>query len=259
MSEPFDIIGSSVELNTETGAAPEEVVEETIEEQRKHESIESLESAGEKADDRVPLRKYMEEKKARQEIEERAQSLAQELERVRVSGNQGNDTNFDLSYLSQKHNIDEDVLRDIVNATYSITKDSVRAELEQDIAPALSELNSIKREKEQQKFESQFNKLLNESLEEMPEYSSLVDKDDLKEWIKSGKYSKLTMPQLIEQKYGKFVGAKKTIDGGYTASRETTIPDPSNMTDKDWVEIENNQELKKKWQGSLEDRLRKFM
>lgn len=253
-----DILGSSVELSTEPVAAtePTEPEKEPVKE---YEPIESLSEIVEKADDRVPLKKYMEEKRARQELEEQAQTLAQELERVRNSGIQGYDTNFDVDYLSQKHNIDADVLRDIINATSAITSEAVRAKVNEEIAPALSELTGIKREKEQKKFDDQFNKILSESIEDMPEYKDLIDKDDLKEWIRSGKYSKLTMPQLIEQKYGKFVGAKKTIDGGYTPGRESSIPDPTNMTDEDWVNIDKNPDLKKKWQGSLEDRLRKFM
>lgn len=256
MSEFEDIMSLSTELSVEETA--QETPVET-EEAPEGEPIETLEALSEKAEDRVPLKKYMEEKRARKELEEQAQTLAQELERIRNSGANNYQVSYDLSELSEKHNVDEDVLRDIVEASYAINKDRLKAELESDINPKLAEFESMKQEKQKQNFENTFNKLLNESLSEMPEYADVIDKDDLKTWITSGRYSKLTLPQLIEQKYGKFVGSKKSIDGGYTPGRESSLPNPENMTDKDWTNIENDPALKDKWKGSLEDRLRKFM
>lgn len=251
-----DILSLSTELSVEETAQD---THEEVDDTPQGEPIETLESLSEKAEDRVPLKKYMEEKRARKELEEQAQTLAQELERIRNSGANNRQVSYDLSQLSEKHNVDEDVLRDIVEASYAINKDRLKAELENDINPKLAEFESMKQEKQKQNFENTFNSLLNESLEEMPEYSDIIDKDDLKAWITSGKYSKLTLPQLIEQKYGKFVGSKKSIDGGYTPGRESVVPNPENMTDKDWANIENDPALKDKWKGSLEERLRKFM
>lgn len=260
MSE-IDILNSSVELSTDTGSTPESKPEADVPKEpvKEHTPIETLEDVAQKVDDRVPLKKYMEEKKSRQELETRADELAQELKRIKESGQSKSETNFDIDYLSEKHNIDQEVLKDIINATHSITKDSIRAELEEELGPRFQELDSIKKEKEKQNFESQFNKILKESIAEMPEYTGLVDEDDLKTWIRSGQYSKMTMPELIEKKYGRFVSAKKSIDSGYTASREQPIPEPDKMTDDDWMNIDKNPELKKKWANSLEDRLKKYM
>ncbi len=256
MSQFEDIMSLSTELSVEETAQD---THEEVDDTPQGEPLETLETLSEKAEDRVPLKKYMEEKRARKELEEQAQTLAQELERIRNSGANTREVNYDLSRLSEKHNVDEDVLRDIVEASYAINKDRLKAELENDINPKLAEFESMKQEKQKQNFENTFNGLLKESLSEMPEYSDIIDKDDLKTWITSGKYSKLTLPQLIEQKYGKFVGSKKSIDGGYTPGREAVVPNPENMTDKDWTNIENDPALKDKWKGSLEDRLRKFM
>jgi len=256
MSQFEDIMSLSTELSVEETAQD---THEEVDDTPQGEPIETLESLSEKAEDRVPLKKYMEEKRARKETEEKFQVIAQELERIRNSGASNREVNYDLSQLSEKHNVDEDVLRDIVEASYVINKDRLKAELENDINPKLAEFESMKQEKQKQNFENTFNKLLTESLTEMPEYSDVIDKEDLKTWIASGKYSKLTLPQLIEQKYGKFIGSKKSIDGGYTPGREAVVPSPENMTDKDWVNIENDPALKDKWKGSLEDRLRKYM
>lgn len=255
MSQFEDIMSLSTELSVEETAQDISEDHDTPE----GEPIESLEQLSEKAEDRVPLKKYMEEKRARKELEEQASALAEELQRLRNSGGTEREINYDLSRLSEKHDVSEDVLRDIVEASYLINKDRLKAELENDINPKLAEFEEMKRDKQKQSFEAKFNVLLKESLEEMPEYTDIIDKDDLKTWITSGQYSKLTLPQLIEQKYGKFVGTKKSIDGGYTPGREPQVPSVENMTDKDWENIDNNPDLKNKWQGSLEDRLRKYM
>lgn len=264
MSDQMDITSLSVELNADPGSSPESVEEtKTDAPIKEHKSIEELEEIVEKTDDHVPLKKFMEEKKARKEAEERAaraEQLAQEIEAERAHSRTRGTSNGTISDLAEKYDVSEEFIQDMLNVSYAVNREAIRKEIDEEYSPRLAEIDKIKSKEQQQQFDKQFNDLLNESLSDMPEFKDIIDKDDLKTWIKSGKYSKLTLPQLIEEKYGKFVApGKKSLDSGYVQSREQNVPEPSNMTDQDWVNIENNPELKKKWQGSLEDRLRKYM
>lgn len=251
-----DIIGSSVELNTEKKEEKPEVKEEPKEEAPK---ISDLENLSEKTEDNVPLKKFMSEKNARREAEAKAKELESEITKLRENPYKSNeDIKVDVKTLSEKHDISEEVLRDILQASYTLSKDKIKQELEAEFNPKLAELENIKRDKARESFETTFNKHLANTLKDMPEYANLVDEADLKDWVRSGKYSNITLPQLIENKYGKFVAGKKTTES-YTPAKEVVVPEPEKMTDEDWVNIDKNPELKKKWQASLEDRLRKYM
>lgn len=258
---PEEILNSSsVELNTEKEVVKEEIKteEKTPVENEPKETIAELETLAEKTDDAVPLKKYMAEKNAKREADAKIKELQSELARMRQAPSE-TDNKVDLKSLSEKHNIDEEVLRDILNASYTMSKEKIKQELESEINPKLAEFETIKKEKQRQDFESKFDNHLSMVLKEMPEFTNLVDKEDLKAWIKSGQYSKLTLPQLIESKYGKFISGKKTIEPGYTPSRESDIPDVKNMSDEDYKRLETDPDFKKKWAEGLEERIRKFM
>lgn len=262
-----EILSSSVELNTEKQIEPEKEsiakVEETPKEETlkvPEETLEVLETLSEKSDDVVPLKKYMAEKNAKREAEHKAKDLEVEIAKLRENPYKSNqDIKVDVQSLSEKHGIDAEVLQDILNASYNMTKEKVKAELEQEFTPKLAEFEQIKREKEKQDFESKFNNLVSQSLNEMPEYSDLVDKDDLKTWVKSGQYSKLTLPQLIEQKYGKFLVGKKTIESSH-ASKQVEMPDTSKpLSDEQLLKLDTDPELRKKWAEGLTERMKRMM
>lgn len=220
------------------------------------ETIEQLETLAEKTDDAIPLKKFMAEKNARREAEQKAKELESELTKLRTAPK--TETPASIKAISEKYDIGEDVLSDILNASYVMTKDKVREELEAEFNPKLAEFESIKRENSQKTFETKFNDALTDTLKDMPEYKDLIDTDDLKTWVKSGKYSKLNLSQLIEQKYGKFVQGKKTIEQGHSA-REVEVADVSNMTDADYQKLDSDPALKEKWAKSLPDRLRSIL
>ena len=257
-----EILSSTVELNTEPNEPQEEIVavEPAKEEIEQQETLESLETLSEKSEDVVPLKKYMAEKNAKRDLEHKAKELETELAKLRENPYKSNrDIKLDVKSLSDKHGIDEEVLSDILNASYTMTKDKVKAELEQEFTPKLAEFEQIKREKEKQDFESKFNNLVSQSLAEMPEYTDLVDREDLKTWVKSGQYSKLTLPQLIEQKYGKFVVGKKTIESSH-ASKQVELPDTSKpLSDDQYLKLDTDPELRKKWAEGLTERMKRMM
>lgn len=256
-----EILSSSVELSAEpTESQKEEVKEVVVPEKQPEETLEVLETMSEKSDDVVPLKKYMAEKNAKKDAEHKAKELEAEIAQLRNNPYKSNqDIKIDVQSLSEKHGIDAEVLSDILNASYNMTKDKVKAELEQEFTPKLAEFEQIKRDKEKQDFETKFNGLVNQSLVEMPEYADLVDKDDLKTWVKSGQYSKLTLPQLIEQKYGKFVVGKKTIESSH-ASKQVEMPDTSKpLSDEQLLKLDTDPELRKKWAEGLTDRMRRMM
>jgi hypothetical protein len=254
-----EILSSPVELNTDPSAEqPKEEIQEEVKpvEEAPQEKLESLEEVAKSTNDAVPLAKYMSEKNARRDAEVKAKELETEITRLREVPK--SEVDVDVKSLSDKHGIDEEVLRDILNASYTMTKGKVREELEAELSPKLAEIEQIKREKEVQTFENKFENILSDTIKSMPEYKDLIDKEDVKDWIKSGRYSKLTMSELIEQKYSKFVTGKKSIESGQSI-KESVVPDVSNMTDADYANLDKNPELRKKWAEGLEDRLRNLM
>jgi hypothetical protein len=253
------ILSSPVELNTDPSAEqPKEEIQKEVKpvEEVPQEKLVSLEEFAKSTNDAVPLAKYMSEKNARRDAEVKAKELETELTRLREAPT--SEVDVDVKSLSDKHGIDEEVLRDILNASYTMTKGKVREELEAELSPKLAEIEQIKRDKEVQTFENKFENILSDTIKSMPEYKDLIDKQDVKDWIKSGRYSKLTMAELIEQKYSKFVTGKKSIENGQSV-KESVVPDVNNMTNEDYINLDKNPELKKKWAESLEDRLRNFM
>ena len=220
------------------------------------ETIEQLETLVEKADDAIPLKKYMAEKNARREAEKKAKELESEITKLRTQPQ--SETPASIKAIAEQYDINEDVLKAIVDVSRTMTKQEVREELEAELNPKLAEFEKIKQDKTRVEFENKFNTMLDETFKEMPEYKDLVDIDDLKTWVKSGKYSKLSLPQLIEQKYSKFVVGKKTLEQGHS-SREVPEVDVKNMSNEDYLKLDSDPTLREKWAGSLEDRLRKFM
>ncbi len=260
-----EILGSSVELNTEIKEEPKQEdtpMEETSKEAEKapEETLETLETLSEKSDDSVPLKKYMAEKHAKREAEQKSQQLEAEIAELRKNPYKSNeDIKLDVKSLSEKHQIDEEVLSDILNASYNMTKEKVLQEIEKEINPKLAELEGIKREREVKSFDEKLSNDVSRVLKEMPEYSSLVDTDDLKIWIKSGQYSKLTLPQLIEQKYSRFITGKKTIETSH-ASKQVEMTDNSKpLSDEQYLKLDSDPELRKEWSKGLLDRVRRAM
>lgn len=256
---------SGAEINVPEGfivedglqADPQPVVEEVekVDETPK-ETLEHLETLSEKTDDAIPLKKFMAEKNLRRDAENRIKELQLELEKTRNAPK--SQAPASIKAISEEYDINEDVLNAILNASYTMTKDKVREELEAEFNPKLAEFETIKRENSQKEFDTKFSNLLGDTLKEMPEYKDLIDAEDLKQWVKSGKYSKLNLPQLIEQKYSKFVQGKKTIEQGHSA-KEVEIADVSNMTNEDYMKLDSDPVLKKKWAEGLEDRLRSVL
>jgi hypothetical protein len=248
--------GSPEEIKTEEAEAP--VVEKTEEAPKEDEvSIEDL--AGplpETKSDAIPLKKYMSEKNARKEAEAQVKDLQKAIL------DNANDKALDsdaIRELSQKHDISEEALRDLIKVSSNATRAQVKKEIEDELSPQIQELETAKAERAQRDWNKKFNTAVSNTLTDMPEFTELVDKDDIKDWVQSGKYSKLTLPQLIEQKYGKYVKGKKSMDGDYAPAREHEIPDVHNMTDGDYANLDKDPALKAKWKEGLEDRLRHIM
>lgn len=263
-----DIFSSAMELNTapeenKVEEKPEEVKTETEEKpepEKPVETIESLEDLSEKAEETVPLKKYMVEKNSKRALEKQVQDLQTEITRLQTSGMTASEVKIDVKELAKKYDMDEDALADILQASYNMSKERITKEIEDKLTPQLAEFEGMKKEKEKQAFELKFQTALDQTLNDMPEFKDLVDKEDLKTWIRSGKYSKLSLPQLIEQKYGKFVQGKKTIENNYNPTRESAPIDISKpLSDEEILRMDKDPELKKRWAQGLQDRLRNVL
>lgn len=243
-------------LNAEP-VIPTETTETTVE-PTGNDTLDSIAKLAERNDESVPLRKYMDEKKARKEVETRAKELEAEIEALRNKPKGLEKTVYDVKALSDKHGIDEEVLSDILNASYTMNSEKIRKELENELSPKLAKLDEIENANKTNDFNVKFESIIAETLNELPEYANIIDKNDLRDWVLSGKYSKLSMAQLVEQKYGKFVQGKKTLETS-NPSKEATQVDISNLTDEDWNRMNNDPELRKKYSENFGDRLKSLL
>lgn len=204
--------------------------------------------------DSIPLKKYMDEKNARRQAEARVKELQDAIDEA--SGDNTLDK-AGIKELSDKHGISESVVKDLVKMSAQATRAQVKAEIEEELSPQMEEIEKSKAEKAQAEFDAKLGGAIDAVLKDSPEFADVVDREDIKSWIQSGKYSKLTLTQLVEQKYGKFVtGKKKPIEDDYTPDRTGDLPDTSKMTDEDYLRLDKDPALREKWAKDLPNRLR---
>ena len=204
--------------------------------------------------DSIPLKKYMEEKNARKQAEAKAKELQDAID-----ASSGDDTldKAGIKELSEKHGISEDVVKDLIKMSAKATRAQVKAEIEEELSPQMEEIEKSRADKAQAEFDTKLTGAIDAVLKDSPEFADAVDREDVKSWIQSGKYSKLTLSQLMEQKYGKFVkGNKKPIEDDYKPDRTGDLPDTSKMTDEDYLRLDKDPALREKWAKDLPNRLR---
>ena len=136
---------------------------------------------------------------------------------------------------------------------------AIRAEAEANIESKVSsKLKGFEEKENATRIEKIFNEHFEKTLEVMPEYKSLVNKEVIKSLSLDPKNANKTFPKILEEAYGHLVTGKKTL--------ETTVPRGGKDTAIDFNRAKNNQEyfkeimadpeLKRQYNDDLAKRLR---
>jgi len=229
----------------------DKVAQEVVPEIKQQETISDI--IQETPKETVGLDKYMQEKKSRQAVEKR---LA-ELEATIAQGATKAEVSADINDIANEYNIDPDFLGKL--------SEKIEAKLEGKIQ---DKLRPITEEKERAKFDVTFNERLSNALEQMPEYSKVINPDVIKQLFllrdNNGKLvnGNISLEQLIENTYVNAIGGKRTLESAQPRGRqEPNEVDTARMaTDSSYYsEVMNNPTLKAKYNSGTIDRISKFI
>lgn len=185
------------------------------------------------------------------DIKKQNKELKRKLEQLQSDSEDGSDVSEDIDSIAEEFNIDKSFLKKL--------EKSILSKRDKELDEKLSErLKPIEQAEKNKEVSNRFENVYTQTLERMPEYSNVINKDVVKSLAMLKENSMLSLPQLIEKIYGQSISGKKTI--------ETTIPrggkEPQeidfSLAKKDtnyFAEIMANPELKKKYNASIENRL----
>lgn len=111
------------------------------------------------------------------------------------------------------------------------------------------------------RLEKAVDKLISDFLEDMPEYSDIVDEDTVKEMILANptKYAKLNMNQIVEKIYGKAVKGKRGVEKFTPNTRGDKKKPTGKVSDEEFKEIQKDPEARKEWRKGLVERASKIL
>lgn len=232
--EEKTISPEEVAKETSVEETPEEVVEES-----KTKTVEEVINQPE--DDKVPLSTFL-------EIKNEKKKLEKELEKVRRSAEQGatkSEVKSDLKAIAEKYDVDPDFLQELSSAIYVKAKE----EAETAIKPILEE-NS------KEKLDKILMDNINNTLETMPEYDGIANKEVIKSLAKLPENKNKTFQQIIEETYGKSVSGKKTMETSTPRGGKDVGIDWNKVSDPSYFkQIMADPELKKQYNEKLANRI----
>lgn len=232
---------------------PEVKTEEPVIETKVEETVETLGNIlqdtpkEEPKKETVGLDKFLDIKKQNKELKQKLERLEKSIE----DGDSDDSVSEDIESIAEEFNIDKGFLKKL-EKTILAKRDK---ELDEKLADKLRPIEQERKQKETQKV---FDSVYNQTLERMPEYANVIDKDVIHSLAVLKENATLSLPQLIEKIYGKSVSGRKTI--------ETTVPrggkGPQEIDfalarkDMNYLnEILADPELKKKYNSNIESRL----
>ena len=176
-----------------------------------------------------------------------------DLEAQIAAGATREEISSDVNDIANEYNVDPTFLA-------TLTK-SIESKLEGKIQ---DKLRPITEEKERAKFEVTFNERLNNAIENMPEYSKVINPTVIKQLFllrdESGKLvnGNISLEQLIENTYVNAIGGKRTMETGKPTGRQEPgeIDYSKAKSDTSYFnEIMANPTLKAKYNSNIENRL----
>lgn len=191
----------------------------------------------------VPEAVLLEYKKENKQL---AKGLA-DLKALIESGGSKKEISDDLKALGEKHNVDPEFLHDFASA--------VRAQAK---AEAEAEIKPLKEKDNAQRVEKIFTEHYDKTLEAMPEYKDIAQKDVIRALALDPKNKNKTFAQILESAYGHLITGKHSFDaakpGGSKDNAE--IDFKRAKTDTEYFnQIMANDAMKKRYNDGLAQRL----
>jgi hypothetical protein len=174
-------------------------------------------------------------------------ALVKELKELVASGASKSEVSADLKTLAEKHNVEEDLVKDIVGY--------VRKEVQDD---AEKTLRPIKEKEEAQKREDSFTKHFDKTIEEYPEYRDIAKKDVIRTLAFDPANSNKTFAQILEGAFGHLVTGKATLEKTQARGGKDDSPvdfEKASRDPKYFSEIMADPELKKQYNENLGSRI----
>jgi len=220
-------------LDAETPAEAETPKEETIAEVLKR----SEESTKKEEPRLVPEAVLLEYKSQNKELKRDIKELKTLIE----SGASQREISEDLRDIAKEHDVDENFLKKLAK--------NIKLEAEKDLEEKFSaDIKPIKDRERAERMEVIFNEHYNKTLEVMPEFKDVANREIIKQLSLSPANAKKTFSQILQETYGHLVGGKRTMETA-RARREGPIVEIDfrrASKDQEYLkEILANPELKK--------------
>jgi hypothetical protein len=142
------------------------------------------------------------------EYKKEAKTVRKELDALRKSIDEGanrGEVSKSIKDIAEKHNVDADFLREFSEAV----KKEAESDIEERVASRMKPLEESEIATKKDKiFEEHFDK----TLEEMPEFKKIINKDVIKTLAFDPKNANKTFAQIFQESYGHLVTGKKTLD-----------------------------------------------
>lgn len=208
----------------------------------------------------VPLKKFMDEKRSRQEAEAQVESLQAQIAQLQqgtLSGMPVGQINDHIKAITDKYpDVSPEFIAEVISTATTVSAKQIREEIEKDYNP---KLEAIERERSAEKMDQRFTELYSKTIKEMPEYKGIVNKEAIKALALNPVNKSKTMAQIIEETYGNAIVGRKSIEPAH-ASREPEAPNTDNpTTPEDWDKIERDPVARKKWADQAQNQLQQYL
>lgn len=180
----------------------DEVQEETQEQEETVGETMKQEEPAKEEKPTVGLDKFLSEKKARKDAEQKLQELQQRAQQESMSSAE---INLNLQSLADQYNIDPKFLSGLAKAI----KEETNSEWEERIS---STLKPFQEKEKQEKLDAAFDKGFKKAMENMPEFEGIVNPEVIKTLSLNPSNKDKTFRQLIEDTYSNALQGRKTVE-----------------------------------------------
>lgn len=194
----------------------------------------------------VPEAAFLGEKKARKAAERALEDMRASMDR----GDSPADTRIDVEALSEKYNVDKDLLKDMAAA--------IRKEADQDIDQKVdAKLRPLLEKDKASKIDTLFTEHFGKAMADMPELEKVVNPKAIKSLSLMPENANKTFAQLIQETYGNAIGGKRTFETTTPRADRNEKVDTARATKdgKYFEEVMSNPDSKKEYNAGLIDRI----
>lgn len=244
MAEEAKIAPEEVANNTEPAIQAEAPQVEAKNEETLGETFRQPEPKKENGPRMVPEAVFL-------EVKNELKSLKREISE---SGMTKSEVSKSLQEIGERHDVDPGFLQELASAIRSETEAELNQRLEKELEP----LKAQEEEARSKKIDKVFNEHFKKTLESMPEYEGIANKDVIKTLAMDPANANKTFAQIVESAYGHLVEGKRSLDSTHPGSGRsiTEIDFARAKTDtKYFQQIMDNPALKQKYNEELPKRL----